>query len=286
MGLSPHDQLRLGRIGYLNVLPIYYPLERGIITHPFAIVSGTPAFLNRLMAEGDLDVSVVSSIEYARHPERYFVLPDLSISCNGAVKSVLLLSRTPIDRLAGQTVLVSTQSHTSVALLKILFSVHLGMDVSFEPGSCTEALSAGNGPEAFLAIGDEALQLRHHEDYPYRLDLGEAWHRWTGLPFVFALWVIQRKAVERWNGSLEAAIETLSSAKSWGRGHLEIICHQAAQRGILNARELHDYYEALGFDLYDGEKQGLELFFQYLLQVGEVSEAPRLEVYSPLAHVA
>jgi len=286
MGQLPHDQLRLGRIGYLNVLPIYYPLETGIVSHPFAIVSGTPAYLNRLMSEGDLDVSVVSSIEYARHPERYYVLPDLSISCNGAVKSVLLLSRTPIDRLAGGTVLASTQSHTSVALLKILFSVHLGMDVDFEPGSCTEALSAGSSPEAFLAIGDEALQLRHHEGYPYCWDLGEAWHRWTGLPFVFALWVIQRKAVERWNGSLEAAIETLSSAKSWGCSHLDIICHQAAQRGILNSRELRDYYEALGFDLYDGEKRGLELFFQYLLKVGEVSEVPRLDIYSPLAYVA
>lgn len=286
MGQQTQDQLRLGRIGYLNVLPIYHPLESGIVPHPFSIVSGTPAYLNRLMAEGDLDLSVVSSIEYARHPERYFILPDLSISCCGAVKSVLLLSRFPMGQLEGRTVLVSTQSHTSVALLKVLFSIHLGMHVLFKPGSCTEVLSSGEAPDAFLAIGDEALRLRDHGLYPYRWDLGEAWHAWTGLPFVFALWVIQRKAVERWNGALESAIETLAAAKFWGRSHLEEVCTLAVQRGLLNTRELHAYYEALGFDLNQGEKKGLELFFRYLLQVGEVREVPCLEIYSPLAYVA
>ena len=106
------------------------------------------------------------------------------------------------------------------------------------------------------------------------------------MPFVFALWVIQRRAVDRWNGSLEAALATLTAAKSWGSNHLDIICRQATERGILNSSELRDYYEALGFNLHDKEKQGLELFFHYLLQVGEVSEVPRLDVYSPLAYVA
>lgn len=286
MGRLPHDRLRLGRISYLNVLPIYYPLEAGIVAHPFELVSGPPAYLNRLMAEGELDLSVVSSIEYARHAEQYYVLPDLSISCNGAVKSVLLLSRKPVEQLGEKTVLVSTQSHTSVALLKILFSIHLGMNVDFEPGSCAEALGAGRLPDAFLAIGDEALQLRRHKDYPFCMDLGDAWHRWTGLPFVFALWIIQKKAVERWNGTLATALETLSSAKTWGRTNLDAVCRQAAERGILNCAELNDYYEALGYNLFEEEKKGLELFFKYLLEIGEVCEVPRLDIYSPLACVA
>lgn len=286
MGLLPNDELRLGKIGYMNVLPVYYPLESGIVSHPFSIVSGTPAYLNRLMSEGSLDVSVVSSIEYARHPERYYILPDLSICCHGPVKSVLLLSRTPIERLGGRAVLASTQSHTSVALLKVLFSIHLGIDVDLVPGGCTEALGSDAPPEAFLAIGDEALQLRSLGDFPHRWDLGDVWHRWTGLPFVFALWVIQRKSVERWNGTLETAIETLSAAKSWSRAHLDVICHQARERGILGFDELRDYYGALGFDLGEEEKQGLELFFQYLSQVGELNRAPALDIYSPLAYVA
>ncbi len=286
MGQSSRDCLRLGRIGFLNVLPIYYPLETGVIAHPFTVVSGAPSYLNELMARGDLDVSVVSSIEYARHPDRYFIMPDLSISCCGAVKSVILFSRVPISALAGQAVLASTQSHTSVALLKVLFSIQRGMEIQCVPGQCTEALARGERPTAFVAIGDEALKLRGREDYPYRLDLGGEWHAWTGLPFVFALWVVQRKSIERWNGHMETAMETLRSAKNWGRANLDRICSEAVQAGVLSYEELRDYYECLGFDLNSGERRGLELFFQLLLQIGEISEIPSLEIYSSLAHVA
>jgi chorismate dehydratase len=75
MDQPARKRLSLGKIGFLNVLPIYYPLETGILPHPFSIVSGVPSQLNELMSEGLLDVSVVSSIEYARHPGRYFILP-------------------------------------------------------------------------------------------------------------------------------------------------------------------------------------------------------------------
>ena len=286
MGQLHPEQLKLGRIGFLNVLPIYYPLENGHIPHCFNIVSGTPAYLNQLMAKGELDLSVVSSIEYARHPERYYVLPDLSISCYGEVKSVLLLSRVPISELAGKEILVSAQSHTSIALLKILFSIHLSVKFSCRTGNCSEALLKGVPPIAFLAIGDEALRLSAHELYPYRLDLGEAWQDWTGFPFVFALWVIQRKAIEKWNGSLKGAVETLLLAKQWGAANRQKICQEAAKEGLLTGFELHEYYRCLDFDLNIDQQSGLRQFYQYLSQIGEISVAPRLEIFSPLACVA
>lgn len=286
MGQSSHEQLKLGRISFLNVLPIYYPLEMGIVSHPFTIISGTPAYLNGLMARNELDLSVVSSIEYARYPERYFILPDLSISCCGAVKSVLLLSQLPIPELAGQNILVSTQSHTSVALLKILFAERLQQEARFIPANCTEVLAQGEQPAAFLAIGDEALHFRHHDSYPYRWDLGEAWREWTGLPFVFALWVLQRKAIEKWNGRLAGAVETLAAAKEWGRTHRGLICQDAMGKGILGYQELQDYYQRLYYNLSEQEQKGLQLFYHYLTAIGEIGDVPRLEIYSPLAHVA
>ena len=230
------EALRLGRIGYLNVLPVYYPLETGKVPHSFEIVSGIPSHLNELMAQGELDLSPVSSIEYARHPERYFILPNLSISSRskheGEVQSVLLLSRQPIDRLDGETIWVSTQSHTSVALLKALFALFLEKELHFNPAACTQANEGGDHPSAFLAIGNEALQLRQHPLYPYHWDLGKAWFDWTGLPFVFALWVIQRRAVERWHGRLdpavrqemcEAAVRLIRAANYTNAGTVEFI---------------------------------------------------------------
>jgi len=279
-------RLRLGRIGFLNVLPIYYPLESGIISHPFVIVSGSPACLNELTAAGRLDLSVVSSIEYARHPERYYILPDLSISCCGAVKSVLLLSRVPVDRLNGKTILVTRESHTSVALLKILFSEHLGVEADLAAGCFREAATDGDIPVAFLAIGDEALRLGAGDLYPYRLDLGEVWHSWTGLPFVFALWVIQRESAERLNGCLRTATEVLAAAKDWGRTHLDHVCAVAEQKGIVGRDELQVYYRCLGYDLGQREQEGLNLFYRLLRDAGEIAKIPRLEVPAPLARVA
>ena len=286
MGQLSKEPLSLGKVGYLNVLPIFYPLEAGIVPHPFAIVHGTPAYLCGLMARGELDVGVVSSIEYARHPDRYFILPDLSISCCGAVKSVMLFSSVPLERLAGQSILVTTQSHTSVALLKVLFSQYLGIDVAYRSGSCTEALAKDPSPVAFLAIGDEALRLRRQEAYPYRLDLGEAWHTWTGLPFVFAAWLIQRQTIERWSANLGPAIRALTRAKEWGLAHLERVCSEGAKQGVLSHNELEEYYAGFSFGLSETEQQGLELFFRYLFAMGEIDRLPCLEVFSPVAYVA
>ncbi|MGV8074908.1 MAG: menaquinone biosynthetic enzyme MqnA/MqnD family protein [Syntrophobacteraceae bacterium] len=286
MGQPSQLQLRLGKIGFLNVLPVYYPMETGIVSHPFNIISGIPAHLNQLMYQGRLDLSVVSSIEYARNPECYFILPDLSISCHGSVKSVLLLSRVPINELGGATILSSSHSHTSVALLKILFSFRFGLEITCKIGDCTEALTQDDRPTAFLAIGDEALRLRNHEMYPYRLDLGEAWRSWKGLPFVFALWVIRREAVEKWNGRLKDAVEALHTAKEWGRRHIDQICSSAARAGPLNYHELQDYYSTLDFNLDLEEQAGLDVFYRYLVRSGEIGYAPRLDIYSPLAYVA
>ena len=284
--LSLTGQLRLGRIGFLNVLPIYYPLESGMVPHPFNIVSGTPAYLNELMAQGNLEISAVSSIEYARHPSRYFLFPDLSISCRGPVQSVLLLSRKPLERLKDHKIRVTTQSHTSTALLKILFSKRLGLEAEFEGITIREALTRGERPEAFLAIGNEALCLRSHPDYPYQWDLGEAWYEWTGLPFVFGVWIVQRSAVQTWNGQLERAMECLMAAKEWGRTHQEYICEVAARQKILDQKQLESYYQSLHFDLGEREQEGLRLFFHHLFQMGEIETFPALEIYSPLASVA
>ena len=193
----PADTLRMGRIGYLNVLPIYHPLEAGIIPHDFEIISGPPAVLNNMMARGELHISSNSCFEYAMRPERYHLVEDLSIGSHGNVMSVLLMSRRPVERLDGQTILISGETHTSVALLRLLMKDHYHCDVRYVTGAVTPTLGTERAPEAFLAIGDEALRLRNHPDYPYRLDLADAWVEWTGLPFIFGVWVVSHDAVQK-----------------------------------------------------------------------------------------
>ena len=279
-------KLRLGRIDFLNVLPVYYPLESGVIANPFSIVPGVPSELNDLCASGALDISPVSSIEYARRAELYYIVPDLSISSAGRVKSVLLLSHMPIERLSGKIVLASSQSHTSVGLLKVLSRLRYGVDLRFETGSCSAHLAGDQSPDACLAIGDEALRLARNGLFPHVLDLGAAWFEWTGVPFVYAVWVIRKQTVAEKNGLIAGAVEALLSSKRWGRSNIGKICEQAVDTGLLELSEAQDYYSCLQFDLNEEERKGIELFYSCLFQTGELERVPRLDIYTPLASVA
>jgi chorismate dehydratase len=118
------------------------------------------------------------------------------------------------------------------------------------------------------------------------MDLGGAWHSWTGLPFVFALWVIQRSAIERWNGVLLDAIRVLSGAREWGCRHKSLMSALASQKGPLTREEAEEYYQCLRFGLDAAEREGLRLFFQLLVQTGEIPKVPALELCSPLESVA
>lgn len=273
----PTDGLRVGRIGYLNVLPIYHPLESGQVPHGFTFVYGPPSYLNTLMADGDLDISSNSSIEYGRRPQNYLLVPDLAIGSRGPVQSVLLLSRRPLTRLEGKTILVSAQTHTSAVLLRLLLKDYLHVRAEFAIGDATRALAAGERPEAILAIGDEALTLRRHADYPVLLDLGEAWREWTGLPFIFGVWVVRRAAYEARPEALAAACAALLRGKALGREGMERIVAMTAAKTPLSVAELRSYYAGLSYDLGAEERQGLTLFYDRLVDAGLLAEAPRLE---------
>src|SRR5690349_8103004 len=157
--------LRVGRIPYINCYPVYGAIDRGIVPLPDAtLVDGVPTALNRGMAEGTLDVSVVSAIEYAHDAHRFLLLPDVSISCDGDVRSVLLFSDVPAEEMAGRRVIVSKSSMTSVALLELLFENVWRCRPEFVPGdaeiSDLAAFERRRGRPARLVIGDAALLLR------------------------------------------------------------------------------------------------------------------------------
>src|SRR5919112_3011490 len=112
--------MKLGRIPWINCYPIYAAVDRGLVSMPAELVTGTASELNDLLAAGALQVSVVSAVEYARNAAAYHLLPDLAISCDGPVRSVLLFSRRPVTQLDGATVLRTASSRTSVLLLELL----------------------------------------------------------------------------------------------------------------------------------------------------------------------
>lgn len=267
---------RLGKIGYLNVLPIYHPLEVGLIENDFDFISGPPSMLNQLMDQGELDISAASSIEYARHHEKYYLVPDIAIGSRGPVQSVLLLSRVPTQELEGKTILVSSQTHTSHALLQVLLNEMWMVNVEFITGDASAMLKDGKRPDAILAIGDEALNLRYHPDYPHRTDLGEAWRDMTGLPFIFGVWLVQRDKADADMKRTWKGCKTLIKAKEWGTCHLQSMCTLASESSCLTQTEMCSYFDGLVYDFGEREQQGLMLFYDYLKKNDLIETAPDL----------
>ena len=272
--MSQHKP-RMGRIEYLNVLPIYHALETGHVPHGYDLVYGQPSALNAMMERGELAAASTSSIEYARRPEKYWILPDLAIGSYGKVLSVLLISRCPVEQLDGKTVLVSTATHTSEALLKLLLKEYFRISVTFIIGNATEHMTRENAPEAMLVIGDEALRSRNHPVYSHMLDLGEAWLSWTGLPFTFGLWVVSREAAGRQNLAEDPAA-VLHAGRDWSVANMGAVLDVAQQRYPFSRDALAEYFTCLSYKLGDIEQQGLRLFYEKLATAGEISAAPDL----------
>ncbi|XXJ19178.1 menaquinone biosynthetic enzyme MqnA/MqnD family protein [Desulfovibrio caledoniensis] len=268
--------VRLGRIGYLNVLPIYHPLETGILPMDCEVTSGPPAELNKLMDAGKLDVSACSSVEYARHADKYYLIPDIAIGSRGPVQSVLLLSRCPVEELDGRTILVSAQTHTSAALLRVLQAKLWNIKTVFTTGSATDVLGTGERPQAILCIGDEALNLRYHPDYPHRIDLGEAWRELTGLPFIFGVWIVSRESWQRDKEKVEQAARLLLAGKNWGTENIGDVCVIAAEESCLNDEEMCSYFDGLVYDLGPEEQKGMRAFYESLVETGIIDKAPEL----------
>lgn len=267
--------MRVGRIPYVNCYPVYGAIDRGIVPLAASVIDGVPTVLNRMMAAGGLDVSVVSAVEYARDAERYLLLPELAISCDGPVRSVMLFSKRPATDLGGQRVLVSRSSMTSVALLELLFSHVWRCRPSFVRGDAELSDVARFGDEehdARLVIGDAALLLTGRQDdasYPYAYDLGLEWKRWTGLPFVFAVWVAQRTA--RRTDALRVHAGLLAS-RDWGVAHLEPLAAQAAGATGVPQASCLEYLSGLDYGLSYAHLAGLTEFYRRLVVEGQVPD--------------
>ena len=277
--------MRVGRIPYINCYPVYGAVDRGIVPLAAELVDGVPTALNRRMADGSLDVSVVSAVEYARDWERYLLLPDLAISCDGPVRSVMLFSRRPAEALDGQQVLVSRSSMTSVHLLELLFENVWKSKPLFVAGDAeaSDLRDAGTDSSvvARLVIGDAALMLGTGaiaSPYEHVYDLGLVWKQWTGLPFVFAVWVAQRTTDTQ---QALAVHGSLIDSRNWGLKHLGVLAEQAHENTGVPLAACSEYLSGLDYGLSYPHLGGLTEFYRRLTLAGKV--APGRLAFLPAA---
>ena len=243
--------IKLGRIAYANMAPVFFRVDA-----EFEEVTGVPTELNRRLIAGELDTAPISSIEYARHADSLLLLPRLCVSSEGAVDSIQLVSRLPLDRV--RSVAVTPESATSVVLTKVLLP-----DARHVP--------LGVAADATLLIGDAALKSAFEDPTPHH-DLGRLWLERTGLPMVFAVWAVPSPPPPGLLELEEALVASLRAA----RAQPETLAHEAAARYGYPPGFHARYFEKLRYRFGPRERAGLYTFLELARDVGELDEVPEL----------
>jgi len=268
--------LRLGHIIYSNCFPPHAGIVNQTVDFPFEVINGIPSELNKKLHEGVVDISPSSSIEYAKHYPRYVLLPDISITSRDKVMSIILQSRVPMDDLNKKNVALTTASATSVVLLKILLELQCKVRPSYT--SYMQGIeNPSNIADAFLTIGDLALTQPSAPGFAYRYDLGELWHAFTGLPFVFALWQVNyNRENER---DLSRLYDILITSRTYGLAHLQELSLAYEKHFNVPAGVLVHYWRSFSYYFGSEEQKGLLTFYQYAAEIGAIGAVPDLKFW-------
>ena len=258
--MASSSEFTLGYIPYLNCVPFFRHLKENGFRGEF--VTGVPSALNLMLQQGLLDVSPSSSFEYARNWRDYFLLPGHSISSIGKVKSVLLFSPVAMSELSGRQIAITGESATSINLLRIILREFYALQDVTDAVPDTDIETLIKQQQPALLIGDRALKLAANLPAGVQIfDLGEIWYRYTGLPFVFALWMVCRKSLERFTSELGDLGEQLFRSREQLLNAPTLAATSLAQTVGLDAEMIVNYWETINYRLDQEHLQGLQLFF-------------------------
>ena len=248
---------RIGRMAYINTLPIDWGFVGYGLDKTVELIPGTPTELNRMLSTGKLDASIVSTFAMLENMDDWLVFDNLCISCKGAVGSVFLVSEIDISQLDGKSIAVTSQSASSVKLLEILLTHHWHIKAKLVPED--------KHCPAKLVIGDEALALAHRQSPKYFYDLGDIWYQMTGLGFVFAVFCIRREFAIENSDKAKAIYHLMALSRKIGRLELDKAAQKGAEMMNLSHQVIRKYFfDGLIHDLDNNLISGLERYAQYL----------------------
>jgi chorismate dehydratase len=273
-----HESISVGRIQYINVDPVYYGFKQYTSHLNINFIRRPPSILNQLMADGNLDISSVSSSAYARNFEDWLILPDLSISCYGKVMSVLAVSCYPFEELDGRSIMLTDESATAVDLLKLIFAKK-NIRPDFQKMKITSPSDLKANSDAGLIIGDSALKHDWRRHFEYVWDLCEIWNQMSGLPFVFGIWVVRKSFATKFSEVTSEILEALYRSRAHGLANLPAIVESAARILDIPVEICREYYNCMTYNLGGPEYQALRTFFQGLYNYRIINQDPMLNLF-------
>ena len=265
-------RLRVSAISYLNTAPLMWDFEHTSVGSAFDISYTLPSRCAAALQDGSADIGIIPAAAYAAIPD-LFILPGVAIASKQAVRSILLVSKVPVERI--QTVAVDASSLTSVSLLQILFTKWWGGRRSFTT-MAPDVERMLEQHDAGLVIGDPALKVDRSRYFTY--DLAEEWIRFTGRPFVFAFWAVRQAALKDPSLTLDlASIFQESRDHGVQAENLERIASEWSHRIDLSESDIKSYLtQNIHYYLDSACLDGVQLFYRYEEECGVLPGAPPL----------
>jgi len=260
------EAIRCGRIEYLNDLPLYLAFDEGAVGFPGELISGVPARLNAETIRGNLDMGPISAAHFARHADELTLIDGPCIGAHDYAWSVLLISEQPPHLLDGAEIAVTRESASGRGLLQILLERRYGVRAAFV--SSEDPLYAAQMRQPALLIGDKALNARERFDPAIVYDLSHLWHEWTDADMVFAVWVVRNDIYKHQPKAVDAAIEALAEAQTWGEKHMSRVVARAQELRPRTPKFYEQYYSVLNFKFDLSARSGLARFISELDAVG------------------
>jgi chorismate dehydratase len=266
-------RLRISAISYLNTAPLMWDFEHGRTGEAFDISYTLPAQCAAKLRNGSSDIGIIPAAAYCSIPD-LAIIPGVAIASRRAVRSILLVSKVPLDAI--RTVALDTSSMTSVALTRVLFAKWWGGARTFS-AMAPDIEQMLEQHDAGLVIGDPALQIDRSRYVTY--DLAEEWIRFTGKPFVFAFWAVRQAALRETAANMDLP-DLFQQSRDHGLQpeNVDQIVREWAPRLGLSEETVRDYLRQNIHYALDAEcLTGLKLFYQYAKECGALVEAPALQ---------
>jgi chorismate dehydratase len=270
----------LGKISYINASPVYYGLDNGLLPDWLTMVPDVPSALNHQIITDQIEISPISAAFYAMNHEKLLLLPDLSISCHGNVLSVLCASNYALDDLDQKTVMFSQESASAASFLKMIFSQRQ-VYPDFKVGPVGDIHQIPSGVDAVMVIGDTALTQPWKERYVHCFDLGGIWYEMTGLPFVFAVWVVRESFAKKYPEQVGQVLDLLHASKKQGYAHIDEVIFAGTQKLNLSHSLIKRYYDLLICDLDPLKIKAMKIFFKSLYEQKILETPAKVRFFNP-----
>ena len=264
------SRLRISAISYLNTAPLMWDFEHGTAGESFDIAYTLPSQCAAELARGTADIGIIPAAAYATIPN-LAILPGVAIASKKAVRSILLVSRKPLDAI--NTVALDNSSLTSVALTRVLFEKFWGGGREFSslPPDLDTMLTTH---DAALLIGDPALKVNRSQYQTW--DLADEWNHFTGKPFVFAFWAVTQTAAKESSLDLSAIFQQSRDHGLLPASLAELTAVWAQKLGLSEAA-VHSYLTTnIHYYLDEPCLDGLRLFYRYAAECGVLPRVPDL----------